>query len=57
MLDQLDVLGVELGRKPVAKEVERQAIQLGDMKKCSTCAELVKAEAVKCRFCGEALAA
>lgn len=44
-------------RKPKTAEVERQAIQSGEMKKCSACAELVKAEASKCRFCGEALAA
>jgi uncharacterized membrane protein YGL010W len=43
-------------RKPVVAEMEREALATGEVKKCPACAELVKFEASKCRFCGEALA-
>ncbi len=38
--------------KPDEKHVEREAIAAGG-KKCPRCAEIVKAEAQACRFCGQ----
>ena len=44
---------IELVRQPNVAVSETRQIRSGRMRKCPTCAELVRAQALKCRFCGE----
>ena len=38
--------------KPNQKSIDSGLVKSGQMKKCTQCAEMVKSEALKCRFCG-----
>lgn len=44
---------IEAIRSPNIANQEKAKLRGGDWKKCPSCAELVKIEATKCRFCGE----
>lgn len=42
--------------KPETKIVEARQVAAGDARKCPHCAEIIKAEAKVCRFCGREVA-
>jgi hypothetical protein len=41
---------------PNVKNIESTQVASGDSKKCAYCAELIKAEAIVCRYCGKDVA-
>ena len=55
LLSPLIGLAALLIAGPNRKEIENRQIASGEMKKCPHCAELIRAEAAKCRYCGSIL--
>ncbi len=43
---------IALVMSPNQQQMESNAVANGEMRKCPDCAEIIRAEARKCRFCG-----
>lgn len=55
LLSPLVGIVVALVLSPNNAVIERRELRSGDRKRCPACAELVRAEAAKCRYCGAEL--
>jgi hypothetical protein len=55
ILSPLIAFLILLVRKPNTKAIEERAIADGGSRKCPQCAELIKAEAIVCRYCNARL--